>query len=60
MSKICFKLSLIRRETNDPIAMHFYTNEHTVDDYSVTGIEKLYKDEFDLHVFGKLHQQYNI
>lgn len=38
-------LSLIRRETNDPVAMHFYTDEHTVEDYSVIGIEKLYKDE---------------
>lgn len=38
-------LSLIRRETNHPVAMHFYTDEHIVEDYSVIGIEKLYKDE---------------
>lgn len=29
----------------DPVAMHFYTNEHSVDDCSVIGIEKLYKDK---------------
>lgn len=34
-------LSLIRRETNDPMTMHFYTNAFTFDDYSVIGIEKL-------------------
>lgn len=38
-------LSLITRETNDHVAMHFYTNAHTVDGYSVIGIEKLYNDK---------------
>lgn len=38
-------LSQIRRETNDHVAMYFYTNEHTDDDYSVIVIEKLYKDD---------------
>lgn len=34
--------SLIRREKDDPVAKHFYTDEHTTDDYRVVGIEKLY------------------
>lgn len=44
LSKTYFS-SLIKRENTDPVAMHFYTNEHSVDDCSVIGIEKLYKDE---------------
>lgn len=34
-------LSLMKKKTNDPVAMHFYTNEHTVDDNCVIGIEKV-------------------
>lgn len=30
-----------KKRTNDPVAMHFYTNEHTVDDNCVIGIEKV-------------------
>lgn len=33
-------LSLIMRESNDPVAMHFYTNAQTIDDFSVIGIPK--------------------
>lgn len=44
LSKTYFS-SLIKRENTDPVAMHFYTNEHSVNDCSVIGIEKLYKDE---------------
>lgn len=44
LSKTYFS-SLIKRENTDPVAMHFYTNEHTVDDNSVKSIEKLYTDE---------------
>lgn len=42
---LLINLSLIRRKSDDPVAMHFYTNEHTVDDNSVKSIEKLYTDE---------------
>lgn len=28
------------RESNDPVAMHFYTNAQTIDDFSVIGIPK--------------------
>lgn len=38
-------LSLIKRKNNDSVAMHLYTNEHTVDNFSLIGIEKLFKDE---------------
>ena len=38
-------LSLIRRQTDDPVATHFYTDSHSVKDYSIIGIEKLYKDD---------------
>jgi hypothetical protein len=38
-------LSLIRRETDDPVATHFYTDSHSIKDYSIIGIEKLYKDD---------------
>lgn len=38
--RLVFNLSLIRRETNELIAMHFYTNVYTVDDYSVIVFEK--------------------
>lgn len=44
LSKTYFS-SLIKRENTDPVAMHFYTNEHTVDDNSVKSIETLYTDE---------------
>ena len=37
-------LSLIRRQANDPVALHFCTNEHSVDDFTIIGLEKLYKD----------------
>jgi len=37
-------LSLIRRRKEDPVAKHFYTNGHSVDDFSVVGLEKLYLD----------------
>ena len=38
-------LSLIRRQANDPVALHFCTNEHSVDDFTIIGLEKLYKDD---------------
>jgi hypothetical protein len=38
-------LSLIRRETDDSVATHFYTDSHSIKDYSIIGIEKLYKDD---------------
>ena len=38
-------LSLIRRQANDPVALHFCTNEHNVDDFTIIGLEKLYKDD---------------
>lgn len=34
-------LSLMKKKNNDPVALHFYTNEHTVDDKCVIGIEKV-------------------
>lgn len=44
LSKTCLKF-ISDWKTNDPVAMHFYTNAHTVDDYSVLAIEKLHIDE---------------
>ena len=38
-------VSLIRRETNDPVATHFNSGVHTVEDYNIIGIEKLYKND---------------
>jgi len=34
-------LSRIRTRHNDPVAQHFYTNGHSVADYSVMGLENL-------------------
>ena len=39
--------SLIRRQQDDPVAKHFYTEGHTKDDYRIVGIEKLFgTDEY--------------
>ena len=32
-----------RRQANDPVALHFCTNEHSIDDFTIIGLEKLYK-----------------
>lgn len=38
----CFKfITDEEKKNNDPVAMHFYTNEHNVDDKCVIGIEKV-------------------
>ncbi|KAH3702041.1 hypothetical protein DPMN_077041 [Dreissena polymorpha] len=34
-------LSRIRTRHNDPVAEHFYTNDHSVADFRVMGLEKL-------------------
>ena len=39
--------SLIRRHQDDPVAKHFYTDDHTKEDFRIVGIEKLYgSDEY--------------
>lgn len=38
-------LSRIRTKYNDPLAAHFYTNDHTVNDFSIMGLEKLYGND---------------
>lgn len=38
-------LSLIMRESNDPVAMHFYTNAQTIDDFCCYMYSKVYNDE---------------
>jgi hypothetical protein len=38
-------LSRIRTKYNDPLAAHFYTNDHTVYDFSIMGLEKLYGND---------------
>jgi hypothetical protein len=38
-------LSLIRRECNDPVAIHFNSECHNVNNYSIVGIEKLFKND---------------
>jgi hypothetical protein len=37
--------SMIRTKKSDTIAEHFYSNGHSVQDFSVIGIEKNYADE---------------
>ena len=41
-----FNFSLIRRQSDDPVAKHFYTDNHTVEHFEVIGLEKLYQDVF--------------
>ena len=38
-------LSLIRRKTDDPVAIHFCTDSHNLSDYSIIGMENLYKGD---------------
>ena len=38
-------LSRIRTKYDDPVAVHFYTNGHSMKDFSVMGLEKLYGDD---------------
>ena len=37
--------SMIRTRKEDSVARHFYSNGHSVDDFSVIGIEKIFGDE---------------
>jgi hypothetical protein len=37
--------SMIRTKKSDKIAEHFYSYGHSVQDFSVIGIEKIYADE---------------
>lgn len=42
LSMTCFKfITDEEKKNNDPVARHFYTNEHNVDDKCVIGIEKV-------------------
>ena len=38
-------LNLSRIKTKYPVAIHFYTDGHTIQDFSVIGLEKLHGDE---------------
>ena len=38
-------LSRIKTKYGDPVAIHFYTDGHTLQDFSVMGIEELHGDE---------------
>jgi hypothetical protein len=38
-------LSIIRTKNNDPLAANFYTNGHTVSDFSMMGPEKVYGND---------------
>ena len=38
-------LSRIKTKYGDPVAIHFYTDGHTIQDFSVMGLEKLHGDE---------------
>lgn len=46
ISKACLKFIPDRRESNDPVAKHFFTNAHTIDDYSALGMAKCTKMKF--------------
>ena len=39
------KLSRIKIKYGDPVVIHFYTDGHTIQDFSVMGLEKLHGDE---------------
>jgi hypothetical protein len=41
---------MIRTKKSDTIAEHFFSNGHSVQDFSVIGIEKIYRDETDRKV----------
>ena len=38
-------LSRIKTKYGDPVAIHFYTDGHTIQDFSVIGLEELHGDE---------------
>ena len=43
--RLILNFSLIRRQASDPVALHVCTNEHSVEDFLIIGLEKLYKDD---------------
>ena len=43
--RMLLNFSMIRTKKSDTIAEHFYSNGHSVQDFSVIGIEKIYADE---------------
>jgi hypothetical protein len=47
-------LSLIRRQKPDPIAIHFNSTEHSVNDYEIVALEKNYGDNFYRETIEKL------
>ena len=38
-------LSRIKTKYDNPVAIHFYTDGHTIQDFSVMGLERLHSDE---------------
>ena len=47
MQSVRVRLGNVRRRQNDPVAKHFFTDNHTSNDYKIVGIEKLYgSDEY--------------
>jgi hypothetical protein len=47
-------LSLIRRQKPDPIAIHFNSTEHSVNDYEIVALEKNYGHHFYRETIEKL------
>ena len=43
--RMLLNFSMIRTKISDTVAEHFYSNGHSVQDFSVIGIEKIYGDE---------------
>ena len=49
-----FNLSLIRRQKHDPIAIHFNSTEHSVNDYEIVALEKNCGDDSYQETIEKL------
>jgi hypothetical protein len=47
-------VSLIKRQKPDPIAIHFNSTEHSVNDYEIVALEKNYGDNFYRETIEKL------
>ena len=57
-------LSTIRKKTSDVVPLHFCSSEHTIEDFRIVGLEKIYKswiyrkekEKFWMHKIGTLDE----